>query len=115
MNWPRSGSPNWTRLRTRTGPPLFPLMEEKLGKGPGPVAAMRLERRHIWAHEEALMACLEQLPPANSAETVVHAREIVAALSAHIFKENNVLYPLAERILTRPALEALDQEFQANI
>jgi regulator of cell morphogenesis and NO signaling len=94
---------------------LFPRMQEKLGQGPGPIAAMCMEHRHIWGHEEALMTSLAHLPPMNSAETIRHAQEIVEVLSAHIFKENNVLYPMAERILSRQELEALDREFQANI
>ena len=92
---------------------LFPRMEAKLGQGPGPVAAMCLEHRHIWGQEEALMACLVQLPPAEPGLAASHAREIVEVLSAHIFKENNVLYPMAERILSQQELETLDREFQA--
>jgi hemerythrin-like domain-containing protein len=93
---------------------LFPRMEAKLGTGPGPIAAMRMEHRHIWAHEESLMACLQHLPPADPTQVIRHAQEIVEALSAHIFKENNVLYPMAERILSRQELEYLDLEVQAE-
>jgi iron-sulfur cluster repair protein YtfE (RIC family) len=93
---------------------LFPRMAEKLGTGPGPIAAMLAEHRHIWGHEEALMACLEQLPPPDPAKAARHAQEIVETLSAHIFKENNVLYPMAERMLGPQALAALDQEYLAS-
>jgi regulator of cell morphogenesis and NO signaling len=94
---------------------LFPRMEAKLGKGEGPIAAMCTEHRHIWGHEEALMACLRQLPPPDPAKAEQHARAIVEALSAHIFKENNVLYPMAERLLSPAERECLDREYQANI
>ena len=93
---------------------LFPRMEAKLGQGPGPIAAMCMEHRHIWGHEEALMKCLEQLPPRDPGKAAAHAQQIVEVLSAHIFKENNVLYPMAERILSRQELEMLDSEFQAK-
>jgi hemerythrin-like domain-containing protein len=93
---------------------LFPRMAEKLGTGPGPIAAMLAEHRHIWSHEEALMACLETLPPENPAEAARHAQTIVETLSAHIFKENNVLYPMAVRMLGPQALAALDQEYLAS-
>lgn len=93
---------------------LFPRMEAKLGTGSGPIAAMRMEHRHIWGHEESLMACLQHLPPSDPTQVTHHAREIVEVLSAHIFKENNVLYPMAERILSVQELRTLDLDFQAG-
>lgn len=93
---------------------LFPRLEANLGPGPGPVAAMRHEHRVIWAHEEALMACLKQFPPADPAAASEHAHQIVEVLSAHIFKENNVLYPMAEQRLGAEAMAKMDREFGAS-
>lgn len=83
---------------------LFPMMEAKMGEG-GPTTVMRSEHQQLWAALDKLeteLGCL----PSTSANGEVIGR--VAELSAfihnlliqHIYKEDNILYPMAREILT---------------
>lgn len=96
---------------------LFPKMQERgLPVGHGPIAVMLME------HDEGrrlLRAVSDNLDAAGRGEpqTAQVVRDSLLAygelMRAHIDKEDNVLYPLAERILTpedqRELIEAFDK------
>ena len=97
---------------------LFPLMEEKSPGAGGPVSVMLAE------HETGrgfVRAIADSLPDVAVAGVVGDAARIVVAdnlalyselLRMHIHKENEVLFPLAERTLDDEAKRALAAEFE---
>jgi iron-sulfur cluster repair protein YtfE (RIC family) len=76
---------------------LFPLFEEKTGlRDQGPTVVMRAEHREIGR-------CLEALHDKVRARDAASEREeelLVRALFLHNEKEENVLYPALDRLLT---------------
>lgn len=67
-----------------------------------PIEAMQMEhdqgRAHVRAMEEAALKALDG-EPGQGAIIVEHARGYAALLRGHIGKEDDILYPLAERVL----------------
>jgi hemerythrin-like domain-containing protein len=94
---------------------LFPEME-KLGvpKDPGPIGVMLSEhnrgRANIRAMTEAVSRVQE--PGAHISEFLENATNYIALLRAHIQKENNVLFPLGEKILPGETQERLAERFE---
>lgn len=86
---------------------LFPLLERHLPPGFGPTQTMRMEHRQIWATTEALVDALAMVPPEDPGQVEADALSLVAQLGAHIRKEDQVLYPLAERLLADAELAEL--------
>jgi len=83
---------------------LFKAMEERgLSHQNGPIAVMLQEHDLGRGHVRAM---LEALPAASAGDPAAmrdfsrHAREYVGLLRQHINKEDNVLYPMAEQLLT---------------
>jgi hemerythrin-like domain-containing protein len=82
----------------------------------GPVGVLKAE------HEQA-RACVGKLEEATeryargerpAAEMIAHAIDCIGDLyPQHIAKENNVLFPMAERVLAAPMLERLHAKFEA--
>jgi len=92
---------------------LFPaLIEAGVANEGGPVGVMLAEhvegRKWIAAMEAALQ------PVFHAAEFVAAAQGYTQLLSAHIEKENQVLFPLAERLLPEARLQALFEAFEAH-
>jgi hemerythrin-like domain-containing protein len=76
---------------------LFPILGRHLGTEAGPLAVMNAE------HEEfrALLARLQSSMGAGQiGEQEACARELIELLRAHIAKEDGVLFPMAERLLS---------------
>ena len=92
---------------------LFPLMDPFFGGGHGPTDCMRAEHRAIWAATLELQAQVKTGSPADAGRATTLALQIAAELGAHIDKENNVLYPMAERILGPDQLKELEENFGA--
>jgi hemerythrin-like domain-containing protein len=93
---------------------LFPMLERHWGTGMGPVAVMRME------HEEG-RACVRAMSDAiDTAESggmeaigrfVDNARAFVRLLREHIQKEDQVLFPAADRTLEADEHRALAKSF----
>lgn len=83
----------------------------------GPVRVMLEEHVLGRAHVAALAAAGARGGPlaGDELEDVRrHAREYVALLSAHIQKEDQILFPAAERALQSEVLEDLARQFEAH-
>jgi len=80
---------------------LFPALEPHLGREMGPLAVMGLE------HEEIRQSLLSVED--GGANAVVAVRQLIAVLREHIGKEDQVLFPMAERLLGDQRLEELAQ------
>jgi iron-sulfur cluster repair protein YtfE (RIC family) len=82
---------------------LFPLFEQKTGMhGTGPTEVMRHEHRLIGECLEALHDKVRRHDPESDAEELA----LLTALEAHNLKEEQVLYPMLDRLLS-------DEEKQA--
>jgi hemerythrin-like domain-containing protein len=92
------------------------LMERGMPRETGPLAVMyhehELGRAHVRGIAEVgvgsgAVAALE------AQRLVEHAEGFVPLLRLHILKEDQILYPMAGRLLTAVELEAMDAEFDA--
>ncbi|GBF11241.1 hemerythrin domain-containing protein [Tepidibacillus sp. HK-1] len=77
---------------------LFPLMAEKIGPN-GPIMVMEREHDDLRNAQKALKKELMKEIPAKDA-ALKHAGLILQVLREHIHKENQILFPLSERILS---------------
>ena len=75
---------------------LFPLFEQKTGMhDTGPTEVLRREHRLIGERLEALHDKVRQHDPESDAEELA----LLTALEAHNLKEEQVLYPMLDRLL----------------
>jgi hemerythrin-like domain-containing protein len=78
------------------------LIQNGMPEKSSPIEAMHLEheqgRAHVRAMEEATQKAIAG-EPGQGAIIAAHARGYAELLRGHIDKEDNILYPLAERIL----------------
>jgi hemerythrin-like domain-containing protein len=77
---------------------LFGALEPQLGAEQGPLAVMRMEHGEI-------EGCLERLPEERAAEGARRLLlRLVEVARGHFAKEEQVLFPMAERLLPREQL-----------
>lgn len=93
---------------------LFPLMDPFFDGQHGPTDCLRAEHRTIWELTLGLLEVLAAGAPANPPAAVNLAVQVASNLRAHIEKENQVLYPMAERILGPEGLKQLEAAFAAR-
>jgi hemerythrin-like domain-containing protein len=95
---------------------LFPLLEKKgIPRGGGPIGVMLSEhgRGRELIHEMELAASQFQDSPGVSGRRWAQAAgEYTNLLREHIAKENDVLFQMAESLLTNEEQERLAQEFE---
>jgi hemerythrin-like domain-containing protein len=92
---------------------LFPaLIGAGLPDRGGPVGAMMMEHQHgrqlIRQMEEAVSGNMDAVSFTRS------AREYISLLQNHIQKENNILFPLAEKVLSEAMLQQLYKKFEEH-
>ena len=81
---------------------LFPPFEEKTGmRDSGPTAVMRMEHQQIEQRLQAIGEAIGKHDPGESVDA------LVAVLTAHNQKEENVLYPWLDRSLSEAEASAL--------
>ena len=93
---------------------LFPKLEEKIGKN-GPTAVMRSEHQQLWEALGRLESELNLLSTdgvnnpriARIAELATFVHDF---LSQHIGKEDNILYPMARRVLSGRELQEVSRK-----
>jgi hemerythrin-like domain-containing protein len=90
---------------------LFPLMENHLTQN-GPTYIMRSEHRILWGKMDLLMNYVnsvesDKMNKSNFIKLRENALEIINLLKGHINKENSVLFPMAERVLSKSELKSL--------
>lgn len=94
---------------------LFPLLEAH-GKEPKECSPAELARQHETGrnHVRAIRAALVRVTNASSParEVADHLAAYADLLREHIRKENEVLFPYAERILSRAEQDELAREFE---
>jgi len=96
---------------------LFRLMEERgVPREGGPLGVMLHEHELGRAHVQAMGQALPAAPDGEAAAArnfAEHARDYVDLLRQHIQKEDTVLYPMAERLLSREDDTRLMEAFEA--
>jgi regulator of cell morphogenesis and NO signaling len=84
---------------------LFPLMAKYIGKESGPIAVMEYEHKMAKKHLQTFEEETSQLSkPLKKEEASVMANHVVQAyliLTEHFMKEENVLFPMAEKLLSK--------------
>lgn len=93
---------------------LFPAMEAKTGSG-GPVAVMKSEHLQLWSALDKLETELtDLLNDTASQQRIARVAELSAfihdLLRNHIFKEDNILYPMAREILTQEEIAEVSRK-----
>lgn len=83
---------------------LFPLFEKKTGMtSGGPTQVMRMEHREIAGHLEALHAKVKAADPNSDEEE----KALLSVLSMHNQKEELILYPAIDKLVTEEDKEAV--------
>ncbi len=95
---------------------LFPALEEVgVSKEGGPIGVMLKEHqqgRDLVAKMQAALAHYSQGDREAVPDLIQYARAYIALLNQHIDKENNVLFPMAERHLAREKQAELREGFE---
>ena len=83
----------------------------------GPIAVMLAEhvegREHVGALAGVGSGGGGPLTPAERENVVAHARDFISLLRDHIGKEDNVLYPMALRVIPPSVMDSLHSDFAA--
>jgi len=94
---------------------LFPAMQEAgIPKQGGPIGVMLME--HIYGREyvKGMTQAIEKYEKGDAkapSEFIKNARGYIELLSQHIYKEDNILYPMADRVFSEQTQEGLLKEF----
>ncbi len=93
---------------------LFARLQERGMSGEaGPIAVMLHEHEDGRAHVRKIAELSEKkLTGKAKDELIEHARGYVDLLSQHIQKEDNILYPMGDQILTEQDQEELEKGFE---
>lgn len=93
---------------------LFPEMENAgiPGQG-GPIGVMLYEHTVGREHVRGISEAVERYKndAGDTEDLIANGRAYVALLSQHIFKEDNILYPMAERVLPEDVMDAMNEAF----
>jgi hemerythrin-like domain-containing protein len=96
---------------------LFPMMAKYIGRETGPIAVMEYEHEQAKARLSEFLSEVEKFDESAGADAARRiAGEVEAAvqiLTDHFMKEENVLFPMAERILSDAEKEELLERIQA--
>jgi hemerythrin-like domain-containing protein len=92
---------------------LLPLLEKHVS---GPSEAMRNEHRELWAAFSQLLQLVHnteegKITGRSISDLVRSSIFIVELASAHIAKENKVLFPMIQQVLSKEEYEQLKQNF----
>ncbi|MCH1627574.1 hemerythrin domain-containing protein [Ferdinandcohnia quinoae] len=95
---------------------LFTMMANYIGRESGPIAVMEYEHEQAHKNIEDFLEKTSKLSvniERNVAEELVgHIIEAFHILTSHFTKEENVLYPMAEKMLTEAEKEELLQKIK---
>jgi hemerythrin-like domain-containing protein len=89
---------------------LFPPLARHLSMTQGPLAVMNAEHAEF---RELLQGLTAAVRAGAYADQRAHAGEIIELLRAHIHKEDHVLFPMAEQLLSAEELAEVDRQASA--
>jgi regulator of cell morphogenesis and NO signaling len=92
---------------------LFPLMAKYIGRQVGPIAVMEYEhelaKNNLKTFGEAVEQVKEQVDAERAKEIASYALQAHSVLTDHFMKEENVLFPMAENMLSAEEKEELSR------
>jgi hemerythrin-like domain-containing protein len=95
---------------------LFPeMVEAGIPKDRGPIGVMLAEHVQGRAYVRAMGEAVEALKGGDrkaQEKFIENARNYIALLTQHIDKENNILFPMGDRVLDRKTQEELLEKFE---
>ncbi len=92
---------------------LFPELERRgVRREGGPIGVMLAEHEIGRGHVRAMTERLHALQAGAAAGIAEQARAYREMLEAHIQKENNVLFPMADRLIDGAVAEQLAEQFE---
>ena len=95
---------------------LFPAMEKAgVPKEGGPISVMLTEHDYGREYVRGMSQAITKYKSGDaeaSAEIVKNAMGYVELLTQHIYKEDNILYPIADKFLSEERQEELYEEFE---
>ncbi len=96
---------------------LFPVLERYIGREAGPIAVMLMEhaemRRLVGGLRQAFDAWRQQRNPATASALSDAARQAAGLLYEHIAKEDQVLFPLAQRAFAESDVQEVGERMAA--
>ncbi len=93
---------------------LFPPLEEHLGRDSGPCAVMRAEHEEITALGRAFVRLAARDFGAESWQEMARvSRDVSNILREHLFKEEQILFPMSQRLLSPEAFAAINERMDA--
>lgn len=92
---------------------LFPALEEFLGREGGPIGVMLAEHEDLRKTLEMVRQTLSR-GNIEPKELNLYGDRVLEVLRSHIFKEDNILFPMAEMHLEEPRLEEIRQKIKAG-
>lgn len=95
---------------------LFPVIAEALGDASGPILAMNTEHNKLRALKSELLNEIEacQLIKGKTPQFDELFQQVDEMLAEHIYKENLVLFPMAEQILSSDQKATILQQIITN-
>ena len=95
---------------------LFPEMEAQgFPKEGGPIAVMLAEHEQARTYTRAMRAAAERWDGGDATaktEVTLNAQGYVSLLGEHIYKEDNILYPMADQLLSHEDQERMAETFR---
>ncbi len=93
---------------------LFPAYQSVgIPKDGGPIGRMLVEHQEGRAAIAGMKAGLEVLKKEGPQKFISHARDYINLLSAHIQKENNILFPMGDSVLPEARQAAILRDFDS--
>lgn len=89
---------------------LFPLFERVTGINSGPTYVMKLEHQEITQHLEAIHEKVVAGDPDSDGEE----KKLVAILGLHNQKEEQILYPAIDRVISSKDVEKVFEEMRST-
>ncbi|MGD8190973.1 hemerythrin domain-containing protein [Brevibacillus ginsengisoli] len=94
---------------------LFPMMANFIGRESGPIAVMEYEHDQAKNNLKQFLKQMDQLPEVvgrDEAKAIAgYLKNAYIILTEHFMKEENVLFPMAEQILSADEKDELLQKF----
>lgn len=96
---------------------LFPMMAQYIGRTSGPIAVMEYEhdqaKRNIAAFLEQSASLSDSVDRETAKQLAFYVINAHHILTEHFMKEEHVLFPMAEKLLSNDEKEELAQKIQA--
>jgi hemerythrin-like domain-containing protein len=95
---------------------LFPALEEAgIQKEGGPIGVMLMEHNQGRGYVKSMSEAFDKFKKGDrnaSAKIVENGESYIVLLTQHIYKENNMLFPMADKVLSEAEQDELDEEFE---